>query len=43
MTLSLQEHPYRPVDLLELSVDGDALFVAHDEPVGHHRDDGGSA
>jgi len=34
MTLSLQEHPYRPVDLLELSVDGDALFVAHEEPVG---------
>ena len=34
MTLSLQEHPYRPVDLLELSVDGDALFVVRDEPVG---------
>jgi len=34
MTLSLQERPYRPVDLLELSIDGDALFVAHDEPVG---------
>ena len=34
ITLSLQEHPYRPVDLLELSVDGDALFVARDEPVG---------
>ena len=34
MTLTLQEHPYRPVDLLELSVDGDALFVAYDEPVG---------
>ena len=34
MTLSLQEHPYRPVDLLELSLEGDALFVAHDEPVG---------
>lgn len=33
LTLSLQERPYRPVDLLELSVDGDALFVAHDEPV----------
>jgi urate oxidase len=34
ITLSLQEHPYRPVDLLELSVDGDALFVVRDEPVG---------
>jgi urate oxidase len=34
MTLTLQERPYRPVDLLELSLDGDALFVAHDEPVG---------
>jgi urate oxidase len=34
MKLSLQEHPYRPVDLLELAIDADALFVAHDEPVG---------
>jgi urate oxidase len=34
VALSLQEHPYRPVDLLELSVDGDALFVVRDEPVG---------
>ena len=34
VTFTLQEHPYRPVDLLELSLDGDALFVAHDEPVG---------
>jgi urate oxidase len=34
ITLSLQEHPYRPVDLLELSVDGDALFVVRDEPIG---------
>ena len=34
ITLSVQERPYRPVDLLELSVDGDALFVAHDEPLG---------
>jgi len=34
VTLGVQELPYRPVDLLELSVDGDALFVAHDEPVG---------
>ena len=34
VTLTLQEHPYRPVDLLELSLDGDALFVAHDEPIG---------
>lgn len=34
LTLSVQEHPYRPVDLLELSIEGDALFVAYDEPVG---------
>ena len=34
VTLSLHERPYRPVDLLELSLDGDALFIAHDEPVG---------
>ena len=34
VTLSLQEHPYRPVDLLELSVEGDALFVVRDEPIG---------
>ena len=34
VTLSLQERPYRPVDLLELAVEGDALFIAHDEPVG---------
>jgi len=34
VTLSLQERPYRPVDLLELSLEGDVLFVAHDEPVG---------
>ena len=34
VTLTLHERPYRPVDLLELSLDGDALFVAHDEPVG---------
>jgi urate oxidase len=34
VTLSLQERPYRPVDLLELALDGDALFIAHDEPVG---------
>jgi urate oxidase len=34
LTLSLQEHPYRPVDLLELSVEGDQLFVVRDEPVG---------
>jgi len=34
ITLSLQERPYRPVDLLELSRDGDTLFVARDEPVG---------
>jgi len=34
VTVTLREHPYRPADLLELSLDGDALFVAHDEPVG---------
>lgn len=34
VTLSLEERPYRPVDLLELALDGDALFIAHDEPVG---------
>ena len=34
VTLSLQERPYRPVDLLDLAMDGDALFIAHDEPVG---------
>jgi urate oxidase len=34
VTLTLEERPYRPVDLLELSVDSDTLFVAHDEPVG---------
>jgi len=34
VTLSVEERPYRPVDLLELSVEGDALCVAHDEPVG---------
>jgi urate oxidase len=34
ITLSLEERPYRPVDLLELALDGDALFIAHDEPVG---------
>jgi urate oxidase len=34
VTLTLQERPYRPVDLLELSLDGDVLFVAHEEPVG---------
>jgi len=34
VTLSLEERPYRPVDLLELALEGDALFIAHDEPVG---------
>ena len=34
VSLTLQERPYRPVDLLELAVEGDAVFVAHDEPVG---------
>jgi urate oxidase len=34
VTLSLEERPYRPVDLLELALEGDALFIAYDEPVG---------
>jgi urate oxidase len=35
ITLTVEERPYRPVDLLDLAVmEGDALFVAHDEPVG---------
>ena len=34
ITLIVEERPYRPVDLLELAVDGDALFVAYEEPVG---------
>jgi urate oxidase len=34
VTLTVEERPYRPVDLLELSIDGDALFVARDEPIG---------
>jgi urate oxidase len=34
LTLSLHERPYRPVALLELSLEGDALFIAHDEPLG---------
>jgi urate oxidase len=32
--LALKERPYRPADLLELSLDADALFVAYDAPVG---------
>jgi len=34
VSLALKERPYRPADLLELSLDADALFVAYDEPVG---------
>jgi len=34
VSLTLHERPYRPVDLLELALEGDSLFVAHDEPVG---------
>lgn len=34
VSFTIQERPYRPVDLLELASDADALFVAHDEPVG---------
>jgi urate oxidase len=33
VALSLQQFPYRPSDLLELAVDGDVLFVAHNEPL----------
>lgn len=33
VTLSAEERPYRPVDLLELSVARDALFVVRDEPL----------
>ena len=33
LAFTLQERPYRPVDLLELALEGDALFVAHEEPV----------
>jgi urate oxidase len=33
ISLSVQERPYRPADMLELAVDGDVLFVAHDEPL----------
>ena len=33
ITLSLQERPYRPADLLELAVARDALFVVRDEPL----------
>lgn len=32
--VTLHERPYRPVDLLDVAVEGDVLFVAHDEPVG---------
>jgi urate oxidase len=32
VTLSLRERPYRPADLLELSMSRDALFVVRDEP-----------
>ena len=34
IALALKERPYRPADLLELSLDADALFVAYDEPLG---------
>jgi urate oxidase len=34
VSFTLLERPYRPVDLLELALDSDALFVAHEEPVG---------
>ena len=34
VSLTLEERPYRPVDLLELALERDALFVAREEPVG---------
>ena len=34
VSLSMEERPYRPADMLELAVGGDTLFVAHDEPIG---------
>jgi urate oxidase len=34
VSLTLHERPYRPADVLELPLGGDALFVAHDEPIG---------
>ena len=34
VSLTLQERPYRPTDLLELAAEPDALFVAYDEPLG---------
>jgi urate oxidase len=33
VTLSAEERPYRPVDLLELSVARDAIFAIRDEPL----------
>ena len=32
--MAMHERPYRPADLLELSLDGDSVFIAHDEPLG---------
>jgi urate oxidase len=34
VSFTLQERPYRPVDLLELTSQPDSLFVAYDDPVG---------
>jgi len=34
VSFSLHERPYRPVGLLDLSAETDALFIAHDEPLG---------
>ena len=33
VTLSIEERPYRPADLLDLAVARDALFVVRDEPL----------
>ena len=34
VSFTLQERPYRPVDLLDLASQPDSLFVAYDDPVG---------
>lgn len=34
VSLTLEERPYRPVGLLDLALESDALFIAHDDPVG---------
>ena len=34
ISLTLDERPSRPVDLYELALEGDSLFVGRDEPIG---------